>query len=413
MTTGGFLRVIITAATGAALAAGPAPASAQIWEKLTNKKTIVPIHHPPQLVLKGITRVAVMEFKGDCGAEITEKMTDVVSRSQKYELVDRASLDSILGEQSLQQSETVSAATTAKLGQMLGAAVLVTGRIARCNTRVGEPLLERQTGFVIRRSSTPNYVVKTTTTVTGGMQVIDVTSGKVLARAPIQVNHVVERRGDSPYIAPADPEDVKTGGYAQVADILTRMVMGWDEEVAVLLYDDDKWNLKQSANQLRVGDMEGAIQTLKASLETNGQGANADPKMLSKTLYNLGLALMYSDQLEEGQQVLQRSNVVRPTDIAQETLAQCRKLIATRDETITKEKNAVAAGATMAVDASKPMLTNTEIINMSRARLPETVILSKIKSSTCRFDGSPDALVKLRGEGVTDNVLVAIVERAK
>jgi hypothetical protein len=353
-----------------------------------------------------------MEFKGECGAEITEKMTDVVSRSQKYELVDRASLDSVLGEQSFQQSETVSAATTAKLGQMFGAAVLVTGRIARCNTRVGEPLIERHSGLVLR-SSAPVYVVKTTTTVTGGMQVIDVTSGKVLARAPIQVNHVVERKSDSPYVAPADPEDVKTGGYAQVGDVLSRLIMGWDEEVAVLLYDDDKWNLKQSANQMKVGDLEGAIQTLNASFQANGQGAAADPKMQSKALYNLGLALMYSDRLEEAEEVLKKSSFVRPTDVAQETLLQCHKLIASRDEMISKEKNAVAAGATLAVDTSKPMLTNAEIISMSRARLPEVVILQKIKGSTCQFDGSPNALVQLRTAGVTDNVLVAIVERAK
>jgi hypothetical protein len=453
---------LVTAAASAALAAGAAPASAQIWDKLTNKKkTIVPIHHPPQLVLDGITRIAVMEFKGECGPEITEKVTDVVSRSQKYELVDRASLDAVLGEQSLQQSETVNAATTARLGQMLGAAVLVTGRITRCNTRIGEPrlagpedvlgkgaglagqgasllgrgaslvgqgagilgkgagLLGKGAGLLGRgagllgKGGGAGYVVDTTTTVTGGMQVIDVTSGKVLARAPIQVDHVVQVRSESPYMSPADPEEVKTGGYAEVADVLTRLISGWDEQVAVSLHDDEKWSLKLSANQMRVGDLEGAIETLRASIEANGQGPGADPKMFSKALHNLGLALMLTDRLQEAEEALKRSSLARSNDDTVEALLLCRRAIAERAETLSREKGLASAAGPTAADGAKPLLTNDEVINMSRARLPEAVILSKIRSSTCEFDGSPAALVQLRSAGVTDNVLVAIVERSK
>jgi len=55
-------------------------------------------------------------------------------------------------------------------------------------------------------------------------------------------------------------------------------------------------------------------------------------------------------------------------------------------------------------------LTNEEVIKLVQAKLPDSVILAKIKSSSCEFDTSTDALIKLKRAGVSDVVLKAIVE---
>jgi tetratricopeptide (TPR) repeat protein len=55
-------------------------------------------------------------------------------------------------------------------------------------------------------------------------------------------------------------------------------------------------------------------------------------------------------------------------------------------------------------------LTNADIVKMVQAHLPESVVLAKIKSSTCEFDTSPDALIKLNQAGASQSVLQAIVE---
>jgi curli biogenesis system outer membrane secretion channel CsgG len=392
------------------------PASAQIWEKLTNRKSTINVPHPPQIVLKGINRIAVMEFKGECGGEVTEKITDVVSRSQRYELVDRANLDSLLGEQGFQQSESVSASTSAKLGKMLGAAILVTGRVTRCVVRTSDVMREGSPVCSRRGGCDQTYVVKTSATISGGMQIVDVTTGKTLARTPLDVEHVVPRRAkNDPYVAPADQEQVRSEAFTEASMIFERLIIGWNEQIQVLIYDDDKWNLKTSANQLKSADFDGAAQTVKSALESFGQGPDADPKMLSKAWYNLGLALMYGDHLDESIEALQRSNNVRSTDIVTEAMAKCRKMIALRDEGRRKEEHAVEVGAAKAqpADPAKPALTNADIANMARARLPETVIISKIKSGNCNFDGSPNALIQLRNAGATDAVLVAVTERSK
>jgi tetratricopeptide (TPR) repeat protein len=55
-------------------------------------------------------------------------------------------------------------------------------------------------------------------------------------------------------------------------------------------------------------------------------------------------------------------------------------------------------------------LTNDDIIKLVQAKLPDSIVLAKIKSSSCDFDTSTDALIKLKGAGASDPVLQAILD---
>jgi tetratricopeptide (TPR) repeat protein len=55
-------------------------------------------------------------------------------------------------------------------------------------------------------------------------------------------------------------------------------------------------------------------------------------------------------------------------------------------------------------------LTNDDIIKLVQAKLPDSVVITKIKSSSCDFDTTPDALINLKRAGVSDSVLQAIVD---
>jgi hypothetical protein len=109
----------------------------------------------------------------------------------------------------------------------------------------------------------------------------DVTTGKVLARRPINIDHGVTNRAQysayaAPNLEPPDEEQLRSEACEAIAQDFQRMVVGWTGSVEVLVYDDKKWNLKASADQLKVGDLEGAAQTLRASIEANAQAPNAD-----------------------------------------------------------------------------------------------------------------------------------------
>lgn len=54
-------------------------------------------------------------------------------------------------------------------------------------------------------------------------------------------------------------------------------------------------------------------------------------------------------------------------------------------------------------------LQNADILTMVRAKLPPTLIIEKINTSSCRFDTFPSVLAELKYKGVPDEVLMAMV----
>jgi hypothetical protein len=63
-------------------------------------------------------------------------------------------------------------------------------------------------------------------------------------------------------------------------------------------------------------------------------------------------------------------------------------------------------------DSSSEVLTDTEILHMVEAKLPDSLIITKIKSSVCNFDVSTNSLIQLKKAGVSDAVLQAMTQAA-
>ena len=55
-------------------------------------------------------------------------------------------------------------------------------------------------------------------------------------------------------------------------------------------------------------------------------------------------------------------------------------------------------------------LTNSDILTMVKASLPPELIISKINTSRCRFDTYPSVMAELKYRGVSDRILIAMVE---
>ncbi|MBV9242205.1 MAG: hypothetical protein JO314_09380 [Acidobacteria bacterium] len=55
-------------------------------------------------------------------------------------------------------------------------------------------------------------------------------------------------------------------------------------------------------------------------------------------------------------------------------------------------------------------MTNADVVQMAKAALSDDIIVAKIKSSPCKFDTSPTALEELKKSGLSDRVILAMVE---
>jgi hypothetical protein len=60
--------------------------------------------------------------------------------------------------------------------------------------------------------------------------------------------------------------------------------------------------------------------------------------------------------------------------------------------------------------AQEEVMTNEEVISLTKAGLASSVIIGKIKTSKTNFDMSTDALIRLKQSGVSDDTVAAMLE---
>lgn len=420
-------RKILLTTAFIALGTFSRPASAQFWERLTSPTTTVNITHSPRVVLKGVTKISVLEFTGNarCGPELTIRLTEVLGRSNKFELIDRASIDAVLREQGFQSSGAVSPTAAVKLGALLGPAAVITGRVVRCTTESSGLLNAGSYQDQKTKQTVTTYVRRITAHVTGSVALIDLTTGKQYAGDLIDVSDTLMNSAQN-----ADPEApsvdaVLSRVYATITSDVSRMVLPWREQVTLVVHDDKKCDLKTAAAQIKNGDLGGAADGLRAAIGRSCDDAK-DTGVLSKAHYNLAIALVYTGHPEEGLDQLRTSSQLRRSDITNEAIAATQKIIALNAQRERKERDAVAAGEVSAASAAAAAaaaaataaaveaarLTNKDIIDMVKAKLGDAIIGAKIKSSPCKYDTSTSSLIALKQAGASDSIILAVSDAA-
>ncbi|MEQ1858548.1 MAG: CsgG/HfaB family protein [Chthoniobacteraceae bacterium] len=123
--------------------------------------------------------IAVFDFQSpeegvrDLGPKITSLVTAQLSADARLLTVERAELDKALGEQELALSGSVAPENAARVGQLTGATVLVTGRVmkAEAETLVVAKIIGTETGrvFAVTAKLAPNGSLADTAVSLAGM----------------------------------------------------------------------------------------------------------------------------------------------------------------------------------------------------------------------------------------------------
>lgn len=390
-------------------------AQGQLWDKLSNPEYAVPITHPPKLALKPGQKIIVREFTGTGGAELTARFSQALTDSGKLEVIDRANLEAVMKEQGIQSGNSVDPDSALKLGKLLGAGAMFTGRITRCGVEQSPVLVSATTVTSATYGKQHTYSISITARITGNVQLVDLTTGKTHASTMVDGTNTLETSvlGGPP--EPPSKEDALTGAYQNAVDQLKRMILPWTETVKLIVYDDKKMSLDRSAGQIKAGDFEGAASTLQAVVDA-GMTNSKESKTYSKVYYNLGIAQMYSGQPDNAIKSLNKSAELRSTDIVDAALKTARQMQQLQKQSENVEANAIDLGkeekstSTVSGEPAKGRLTNKDVLSMVAAKLPDSIIISKMKNSACQIDTSPDALIALKQAGASDAVILEITQ---
>ena len=104
---------------------------------------------------------------------------------------------------------------------------------------------------------------------------------------------------------------------------------------------------------------------------------------------------------------------LRPGDIVTKAIAGCQTAKALQAEmqrveeraTIEAQKTAEAARS-----RESAVFGNADVVKMVKAKLPDNLIIGKIRASSCSFDTSTDSLIALKGVGASDAVIEVMMQ---
>lgn len=391
---------------------------AQFFDELSNPQVTVNINHPPGLGLK-INKVAFNAATGNCSEQINDALIqDFVS--SKVDVIDRANLNSILAEHNLNTSGYIDQTSAVAIGKIIGPSALITAKVLRCETkRENLTGTEEKYDYKTKQKYYVKYfIAKITILLKVSIQTVDLTTGRIFAAkvfdyAPFQENKSYEGVPEAP-----SEFDNQERVFKVLTSDVHKMFFAWTEPSVLYFFDDKDGGLKQAYQALKAGDIDGSFKLSVQNLETCKKTSDIKSKILAHAYYNLGMSYMIRNEYDKAIENFQEAQVLKPGKIISNTMSDCVKaknlLIEMQkvDDKAAIEAQKIQSDTENAAKAQESStLKNADIITLTQKKLPNSLIIQKIKTSNCKFDTSTDALVALTNSGVSEDVIVLMMEK--
>lgn len=392
--------------------------NAQLFERLGNPQVNISLTHPPGIGMK-VNKIAFGPASGTCAGQVVDALiSDFVSNG--VEVVDRENLNTILTEHSFTLSGAVDKTKAAELGKILGPSLLIFVNVLRCATDQ-DKLYDKET---VQDSRTKQYytrylyISRTRAFFKVSIRTVDLATGRIFSAQTFEYTPDVRNKSYEGYPEFPSSFDAQEKAFKYAAWDIHKMYFAWNENTSVYFFDDKDFNLKEAYQALKNGNNDRAFELSKQNLEECRKDEKAKDKIISHAHYNLGLSYMLRNEYDSALKYLNEAENIKSSSIISETIASCQRAktlnqsmqqveekatieTAKAQEAVTKNIEADAAGT----------LTNKGVTDMVKLKLPEAVVIQKIKNSKCRFDTGAEALSELTKAGVGEKIIMAMIEK--
>lgn len=283
---------------------------------------MVPVTRPAEINLRGINKIAIGEIRGDGGQIVSDLLTSKLFESGKFEVVDRANLNRIMQEHSLNLGGAVDEKTAAQLGKLVGAAVLVFGNISTFKYEMkpskGDPWKDKQGG------SHQTHYKKGIARMTATIQVVGLTTGTVLAAKTISKQSEESKSKDNEWPEDPDRDAIVGAAVDETVSAFIKMIAPYTDYVNVTFAKNDSKlpELEKGVNFAKAGQWSDALEQFKA--------ASAKDPMHQGAHWNLGLAYEYTNQFDKAEEAFKTANKIASCDKCVTEIGNVRRLAAER-----------------------------------------------------------------------------------
>lgn len=273
----------------------------------------IKVKRPAEINLKGYQKIAIGDIVNQRNRvdqhsnDISDELTTTIFKSGYFEVLDRQHLQKILEEHSLNQTGLIDETTAPQIGNIIGTAVLVFGRIQ--NDRYEEKTSQDEPKKDKKGKVTQKFYRNGEYNMSVNLKVIDIETSKILAVKTInsrQTNRTSAVNKDAP---PIDKNSLYRRCMSDISAQFIKVVSPHDATVKAEFETDDKLpEVEQAITMFKIGEWDDGLNLLQKATEKTG----LENEVKAKSIYNLGLAQTYSGDFANALENLKKALLLDP-----------------------------------------------------------------------------------------------------
>ncbi len=271
----------------------------------------------------------------------------------------------------------------------------------------------------------PVYYSKTESFLGVSVQAIDLATGRIFKVRMLGFSHSDSNKSEQGYPEFPSETGVRDIAARQVVHRMAQWFLPYPVRNDFVFFDTESkyCNLKAAHQTFKGLDFERALDLSAENARICMNSPNK--KFRSNAHYNLGVVYRAREEHDLALESFQRAADLNPErtiiwDAISETTRTVEEWRALAEPEVLDQSNLPIANtqinstttSTVQEEPVQQAFSNADVIQLTQAKIPLKVVISKIKTaSNCEFDLSVEALSRLVEAGVSEDVIVAMMEK--
>jgi len=271
-------------------------------------KVPIEVVHPAEINMKAYDQIAISDINGNLGDSFADNLKQKLVESERFKVIDRTRMREILKELKMSQSDLTDPRKRAKLGKLMSASALITGS-AKGNYREGTFQKNTKCFDLLTQSlyDCIKYTREGIYTTAGGIDIIDVQTGELLRSKALNAKRKETNTAKNGIPEMIDKDALIAVAMNENVDMIVRAITPWKQTINAPFTKVKKIpELERGINRARLGKIDEALEIFEAACKKAEMNTELKPKEISEALWDLGLALEYTEQFDKARDVFEK-----------------------------------------------------------------------------------------------------------
>ena len=298
----------------------------------SSTRLTIPLRAPVEVNLADFDKIAVGDFAGREGATLSAELTKALSASDRFEVLNHATLERMLSANGLTLDLVLGVGNQEQVKEVFGATAFISGEVTTFD--YDEEITESESSTLEldadqmggRMSFKRTYAREGTARMAATLQLVDLRTSKIVMIKDFRAEETWTNRSVNAEPSGIDRSPLFTSCREQMIQALLRMITPPPTKyVQVSFQTDDRIPLlQQGFTQAKTGHWQEAIDLFHRGTESSHS------QVVHKAFYNLGLAYLYTDELDTSRSAFEEAYARKPDRKYAKALRRVKALIEDR-----------------------------------------------------------------------------------